>query len=89
MRTTLSLVARMGLCAMLAFYSGGAARADDDASLHELEKIKADWGAWKDLRRELAASYVTNADKIRAVFGASFGLGATVGTCGQVPEART
>ena len=38
--------------------------ADDDAK-QEMEKIKADWGAWKDLRRELAASYVTNADRIR------------------------
>lgn len=30
-----------------------------------LEDILKDWGAWKELRRELAASYVVNADKVR------------------------
>jgi hypothetical protein len=30
-----------------------------------IEDILKDWGAWKELRRELAAKYVVNADKVR------------------------
>ncbi len=30
-----------------------------------LEAILKDWGAWKELRRDLAAKYVVNADKVR------------------------
>jgi hypothetical protein len=67
MRKILSLAVVVMMCATLALYSSGTAPADDHAK-QEMEKIKADWGAWKDLRRELAASYVTNADRIRLAF---------------------
>jgi hypothetical protein len=62
-RLTNALVG-VGLCAQLALLPWSVARATDGAQ-DELGRIKADWGAWKDLRRELAADYVTNADKIR------------------------
>ena len=66
MRKMLSLVLGMMMCATLTLYSSGTARADDDDDAKQgMEQILADWGAWKDRRRELAASYVLNADKIR------------------------
>lgn len=36
-----------------------------ESSEQTLADILKDWGAWKELRRELAAKYVVNADKIR------------------------
>jgi hypothetical protein len=64
MRSTWALMTALMLYTVLAFHPGGAC-AEDDASLRELEKIKGDWGAWKQLRRDLAANYVINAAKIR------------------------
>ena len=37
----------------------------NSSSKQTLQDILRDWGAWKDLRRELAAKYVVNADKVR------------------------
>ena len=66
MRKILSLASRVIACATLALYYSVPAHADDgDDAKQELEQILADWGAWKDLRRELASSYVINADAIR------------------------
>ncbi len=54
-------------CAALSIHTARNARADDDpeASKKAMEEILKDWGAWKELRRELAASYVVNVDKVR------------------------
>jgi hypothetical protein len=43
----------------------GKLKGAHSGSKQVLEDILKDWGAWKELRRELAAKYVVNADKVR------------------------
>jgi hypothetical protein len=60
------------LCAALSIYAVRLARGDEESDKAEraereqlMNVILRDWDAWKQLRRELAASYCINADKVR------------------------
>ena len=53
------------LVAGLSFSAFGDEASDKAEREQQMKDVLKDWGAWKELRRDLAAKYVVNADRIR------------------------